>query len=133
MYYYVGAAVTAVAVSEQRFRFTWYHTINGALGGFMTLVGAGESAFERLIERSLRILKEVECEIAQYFFQRTACDHVAFRNTFGVALNVVDLDLLQYFGQIKDEKKREIAEKVHSDVAEVEGMVEQMCTFFRLA
>jgi hypothetical protein len=134
MHYYVGSAVTAVAVSEHRFRFVWYHTINGSLGGFMTLVvAAGENAFQRLIERSLRTLKDVEYEMAQYFFKRTACDHIAFRNKYGVALNVVDLDLLQYFGQINDDKKREIAEKVKSVVAEIEGMVEQMCTYFRLS
>jgi hypothetical protein len=134
MHYHVGGIVTGIATSESRFKFVWYCTIAGAVGGFMTLgVGASENAFRVAAEKNLKMLQAVEAELAGVVFAKTRCDHFAFRNKFAPALNVVDLDFLSWFTGMTDERKAEIAAKVGVPPGEIEAVVDQMCTYFRLA
>jgi hypothetical protein len=134
MHYHVGGIVTGIATSESRFKFVWYCTIAGAVGGFMTLgAGAGENTFRAAAEKNLKLLQAVEAELAGVVFARTRCDHFAFRNKFAPALNVVDLDFLSWFAGMADERKAEIAAKVGTRPDEIEAVVDQMCTYFRLA
>jgi hypothetical protein len=134
MHYHVGGIVTGIAASESRFKFVWYCTIAGAVGGFMTLgAGTAENAFRVAAEKNLKLLQAVEAEMAGVVFARTRCDHFAFRNKFAPALNVVDLDFLSWFAGMAAERKAEIAAKLGTRPSEIEAVVDQMCTYFRLA
>jgi hypothetical protein len=131
--YFIGEAVTCVACSKGRWRYTWYHTVGGAFGGFMALdegIPLVERRFRAMMAENLKLLHEVELALADHFFVLTKCDQMAFRNACFPATGTVDLDLLEWFSRISHDKREEIANQQNKKAEEIEIVISQMKAYF---
>jgi hypothetical protein len=111
--YNVGDVVTGVSFTGAVFPALWYTTIGGAFGGLISL-NSKDADSEWIAEhtRRIRLLRVVEMEVASVFLQLTGADQIAFRHRHYPACQVIDLDLLELFTTLSEERRNRIAARV---------------------
>jgi hypothetical protein len=111
--YNVGDVVTGVSFTGAVFPSLWYTTVAGAFGGIISLnVPNADSEWAGEHARRIRLLRYIEIDLAGVFLQLTGGDQIEFRQRNYPAVHVIDMDLLECFATLQDERKNRITARV---------------------
>ncbi|OHT04312.1 hypothetical protein TRFO_28196 [Tritrichomonas foetus] len=110
--FFVGDTITGVQHTSDTFNCLWYSTVSGSLGGFISPQPNAQKDWSNDFNRRIKLLKAVEVEVSRTYMQICGCDHVSFRNRLYPAANVIDMDMIEVYTKLCEERKRKIAQKI---------------------
>lgn len=116
--FFVGDSITGVQYTRNLFSCLWYSTVSGGLGGFISVIpdSNGKSQYapswkNDFANRS-KLMKRIEMEVSYVYSRSCECDHIIFRNKFFPSTNVIDMDMVELYLMLSDERKMKIAANI---------------------
>jgi hypothetical protein len=112
--YNVGDVVTGVSFTNSVFPALWYTTISGEFGGFLWLNLSGtDSEWNTEHKGRIRLMRMIELEVSNLLLQLTGADHIGFRHRHYPACNTIDMDVLELYEALSDDRRTRIAGIIH--------------------
>lgn len=118
MNFNVGDVVTGVTYTRGVFPCFLYQTISGGVGAIIqaTMMSEMSPHLQTKLEERMRLMRVLEMEMSSLLLALTKCDHIGFRNKYWPSTNIIDMDVIIIFCNLRPEKRAEVCEVVARQV-----------------